>query len=107
MSYRQEPLPKGRPKFPIPSEIWTSINRPAAPYFNSTYAFVCQFWSVAFEMNYISYFKQAAIVHILLEKGADINAQGGDYGNALHAASERGHLDTVQILLEKGANINA
>ena len=27
------------------------------------------------------------IVKILLEKGADVNAQGGKYGNALQAAS--------------------
>jgi ankyrin repeat protein len=28
-----------------------------------------------------------AIVKLLLEKGADVNAQGGLYGNALQAAS--------------------
>jgi ankyrin repeat protein len=27
------------------------------------------------------------IVKLLLDKGADVNAQGGGYGNALHAAS--------------------
>ncbi|KAL9632949.1 MAG: hypothetical protein Q9164_004994 [Protoblastenia rupestris] len=72
------------------------------------------------------------IVEILLEKGADINAQGGYYGNALQAASFRGHeqipdIDAqgryhgnalqaaslggheqiVQLLLQKGADINA
>ncbi len=46
------------------------------------------------------------IVQILLEKGADINAQGGDYGNALYAASREGHLDIVQILLEKEVPIS-
>jgi ankyrin repeat protein len=30
-----------------------------------------------------------AIVKLLLEKGADVNAQGGHYGNALQAASIR------------------
>jgi ankyrin repeat protein len=43
---------------------------------------------------------------LLFEAGADINAQGGWYGNALHAASYRGHDQTVQRLLEKGADIN-
>ncbi|KAI0568347.1 hypothetical protein Alg130_12176, partial [Pyrenophora tritici-repentis] len=28
---------------------------------------------------------------ILLDKGAKVNAQGGDYGNALYAASYSGH----------------
>jgi hypothetical protein len=31
------------------------------------------------------------VVKMLLDKGADVNAQGGDYGNALQAASDRGH----------------
>ena len=39
----------------------------------------------------------------LLEKGADVNAQGGDYDNALQAASAEGHDQVVQRLLEKGA----
>ncbi len=46
------------------------------------------------------------IVQILLEKDADIDAQGGYYGTALQAASYGGHLDVVQFLLEQGADIN-
>lgn len=40
-------------------------------------------------------------------RGADVNAQGGFYGNALQAASAGGHLDVVQTLLEAGADVNA
>jgi hypothetical protein len=47
------------------------------------------------------------IVQELLDKGADVNAQGGHYGNALQAASAGGHLDIVQVLLDKGADVNA
>ncbi|EED18088.1 ankyrin repeat domain protein, putative [Talaromyces stipitatus ATCC 10500] len=47
------------------------------------------------------------IVKLLLEKGADFNAQGGQYGNALQAAAQGGHLEIVQLLLEKGADVNA
>src|SRR4029434_11278628 len=47
------------------------------------------------------------IARVLLEKGADVNAQGGRYGNALHAASSRGHEEVVRMLLEKGADVNA
>ena len=36
-----------------------------------------------------------------------INAQGGDLGNALQAASYSGHGHVIQILLDKGADINA
>jgi hypothetical protein len=43
----------------------------------------------------------------LMNEGADVNAQGGRYGNVLQAASLRGHLEIVQLLLDKGADINA
>jgi ankyrin repeat protein len=47
------------------------------------------------------------LVYILLEKGADVNAQGGGYGNALQAAAAEGHEAIVTQLLEKGADVNA
>ena len=47
------------------------------------------------------------MVQILLDKGADVNAQGGEYGNALQAALYRGDDKVVQILLDKGADVNA
>jgi hypothetical protein len=34
------------------------------------------------------------VVQLLLEQGADVNAQGGEYGNALEAASSIGHQTT-------------
>jgi ankyrin repeat protein len=39
-------------------------------------------------------------VKLLLEAGADVNAKGGDYGNALQAASSRGHESVVKLLLD-------
>jgi ankyrin repeat protein len=47
------------------------------------------------------------VVKILLDGGADVNAQGGEYGNALQAASANGHVNILKILLGKGADINA
>ena len=44
---------------------------------------------------------------MLLDKGAEVNAQGGGYGNALQAASSGGHETVVQMLLDKGAEVNA
>jgi hypothetical protein len=46
-------------------------------------------------------------VRLLLDKGADVNAQGGVFGNALQAASSRGHEVVVRLLLDKGADVNA
>jgi ankyrin repeat protein len=48
-----------------------------------------------------------AMAELLLDKGADVNAQGGRYGNALQAASERGDEAVVKLLLDKGADVNA
>ncbi|THY37309.1 hypothetical protein D6C98_10763, partial [Aureobasidium pullulans] len=47
------------------------------------------------------------IVQLLLDKGADVNAQGGYNGNALYAALAGGHDKIVQLLLDKGADVNA
>jgi ankyrin repeat protein len=46
-------------------------------------------------------------MQILLEKGADVYAKGGYYGNALKAASAERHIKIVQFLLEQGADVNS
>ncbi|KAK1641297.1 hypothetical protein BDP81DRAFT_131052 [Colletotrichum phormii] len=46
-------------------------------------------------------------VEELLKHGADIQAQGGMYGNALQATSLEGHKEVIQMLLDKGADVNA
>ncbi|KAJ5536372.1 hypothetical protein N7513_009558 [Penicillium frequentans] len=51
-------------------------------------------------------FGDATAVRLLLDKGADVNAQGGGYGNALQAASVGDHEEMVQLLLEKGVDVN-
>ena len=46
---------------------------------------------------------------ILLEKGAEANAKGGKYGNALQAAqaSYQDNAGIVKLLLENGVEVNA
>jgi hypothetical protein len=39
--------------------------------------------------------------------GADVNAQGGKFGNALQAVLGRGRHNVVELLLGKGADVNA
>ena len=45
-------------------------------------------------------------MQMLLDKGADVNAQPGYSGNALYVASLRGHDQVVQMLLDKGADVS-
>ncbi|KAH8704430.1 ankyrin repeat-containing domain protein [Phaeosphaeriaceae sp. PMI808] len=47
------------------------------------------------------------LMKLLLDRGANVNAQGGHYGNALQAASEEGDEELVKLLLDRGANVNA
>ncbi|KAJ7278126.1 hypothetical protein C8J57DRAFT_161331 [Mycena rebaudengoi] len=47
------------------------------------------------------------MVQLLISQGANMNAEGGRYGNALQAASMGGHEAVTQLLLDQGANVNA
>ncbi len=53
-----------------------------------------------------SLFGLRTIVEGYPHEGADVNAQAGDYGNALQAASHQGNDQVVQMLLDKGADVN-
>jgi hypothetical protein len=46
-------------------------------------------------------------VEDLVEVGADVNAQGGLYGNALQAAAQYGNEAVLRLLIEKGTDVNA
>lgn len=43
------------------------------------------------------------MVRLLVEKGANINAEGGKYGKALSAATSNGQKKVVRLLLGKEA----
>jgi len=47
------------------------------------------------------------VIKLLLECGANVNAQGKNGKTALHSAVEKGHEEVVKLLLECGANVDA
>jgi hypothetical protein len=47
------------------------------------------------------------VVEKIIVRTADVNAQGGYYGNALQAASVGGHERVVKMLLDAGADVQA
>ena len=58
-------------------------------------------------LYYASLLGMFQAVNILLERGDDVNVQGGLQEYPLIAASTSGCIEVVQLLLDRGANINA
>jgi ankyrin repeat protein len=48
----------------------------------------------------------SGLANYLLTHGEDVNANCGERGTPLHAASYEGHLDAVRLLLTHGADVN-
>ncbi|KAH7385298.1 hypothetical protein DE146DRAFT_666750, partial [Phaeosphaeria sp. MPI-PUGE-AT-0046c] len=61
--------------------------------------------SIATPLYYAALLGLCTVTKLLLDKGADINAQGGEYGNALQAASYKGHEQIVKLLLNRSADV--
>jgi ankyrin repeat protein len=63
--------------------------------------------SVAAPLYYAALLDLSTITQTLVDQGAEVNAQGGSCGNAIHAASIRGHGEVVLALIKSGADIDA
>jgi ankyrin repeat protein len=44
---------------------------------------------------------------LLIDNGADVNAQSGDYGDALQVALQESQEQIVELLLDKSAYVNS
>lgn len=47
-----------------------------------------------------------AVLHVLVERDADVNGTGGEYGSALRAALANNHENAARYLLEHGAKLS-
>ncbi|KAH6875175.1 hypothetical protein BKA58DRAFT_418768 [Alternaria rosae] len=63
--------------------------------------------SVPMPLYYAALLGLRTITRMLLNKGANVNAQGGEFGNVLQAASSGGYEQVVKMLLDVGAEVNA
>jgi hypothetical protein len=86
---------------------WLRIWEPDKPWEWMKPAFEKDLSRFGSEIYYAAYCGLLEATRLLLEAGTDVNAGGGEYGNALGAASARGYDAVVQQLLEAGADVNA
>ncbi|KAJ7291413.1 hypothetical protein C8J57DRAFT_1458271 [Mycena rebaudengoi] len=53
-----------------------------------------------------SHWNCPGVLRLLINHGTNVNAAGGSYGNALHAAAAMGHVSVVQELIANRINVN-
>ncbi|KAE8333924.1 ankyrin repeat-containing domain protein [Aspergillus sergii] len=60
-------------------------------------------------LSYTAEMSHTKVVHILLERGEDVNEKymSGSQKAPIHWAADHGHAETVDVLLQQGANIEA
>jgi ankyrin repeat protein len=63
--------------------------------------------NILMPLYYAAMLGLSTITRLLLDAGADVNAQGELFSNALQVALWGGHEQVVKMLLNKGADVNA
>ncbi|CUS10748.1 unnamed protein product, partial [Tuber aestivum] len=84
---------------------WLDIYDPDRPYRLSTHR--ARVYPPAIYYSSLLNLVTACKLLLLLERGAEVNARGGRFGNALQAATYQGNQSVMQLLLERGAEVNA
>ena len=79
------------------ADLVDDINAPVGRTGNALCAAAC---SERFSMS-------IKVVEILLQKGANVNWQGGHYGNALPGAAANYRWEIIQLLIKHDADVNA
>ncbi|WPH03584.1 Hypothetical protein R9X50_00646600 [Acrodontium crateriforme] len=75
--------------------------------------FLSKFYSSSMQLEIESDLYYASVLGLdrvatsLIKQGAQMNIQGGHYGNALQAASQGGYERIVEMLIKEKANVNA
>ena len=84
-------------------QLWGRLYQPDQPGVNEPVALMSS------RLYKIAFVGLALLAHEFIDKGADVNAQVGLYGNALQAACIDGYrnIEVVELLITKGADINA
>lgn len=88
------------PQMPSPTLSISNIVRPQARAFAGQSPVIAHRFLI--ELHTASLGGDEAVVKLLLDRGADVNAQGGYYGNALQAASSGGYEVVVKMLRARG-----
>jgi hypothetical protein len=86
---------------------WLLVHNPDAPWNEPFVVDKFQATTPGSAIYYASLLGLPVAVRSLLASGADVNAQGGEYGSALQAAAAGGHTEIAQVLVDKGADVNA
>jgi ankyrin repeat protein len=66
-----------------------------------------EYFMPAASLQIAARFEFFVFVKDILDSGADVNAQGGEYGNALQAAAYSGNEAVVRLLVASRADVNA
>lgn len=86
---------------------WLRLRDPGLTKFKNDCDLGWELDNIATPFYYAARWGLSKITRLLLDQGANVNAQGGDYGNALTAASARGHTAVAELLINAGANVNS